>query len=496
LVSKELRKAHIKHEVLNAKNHEREAQIIAMAGEAGAVTVATNMAGRGTDIKLGGNFEYRLGLALSEKGLVEGDVEHLEEIDAVREQVRAQCDADEKVVLENGGLYVLGTERHEARRIDNQLRGRAGRQGDAGESRFFLSLQDPLMRIFYREWVTNMMEKMGMSEGQEIESGMVTRAIGRAQKKVEDRNFEIRKSLLEYDEVMNAQRKEIYRVRQAVLEGAALKGKILIMMGNVVERQALVYLGDPKGFQEWGLKTFGIELDEEAARRATEPEDKERDSSAIIEAVAARYDEREEEMGDELMRRVEAYLMLNALDSKWKDHLHGIDALKAGIGLRGYGQQDPKIAYKKEGTEFFEEKLKPAIEDEVSSLVLRIKAGTSAGAGEDGGDSDGESPLIPRGMGPAGPAAAPNPEQIRAMRRQMEVQAARRAMRQQVPASSAFDVMKKRRGAEGAPTPPETGTATKEPAAAAQADAFHGTGRNDPCPCGSGKKYKKCHGAG
>ncbi|MEE8469428.1 MAG: SEC-C metal-binding domain-containing protein, partial [Planctomycetota bacterium] len=499
LVSKKLRAAHIQHEVLNAKNHEREAQIIAMAGEVGAVTVATNMAGRGTDIKLGGNFEYRLGLALEEKELVEGDVEHLAEIDAVREQVRARCKEDERQVLENGGLYVLGTERHEARRIDNQLRGRSGRQGDAGESRFFLSLQDPLMRIFYREWVTNMMEKMGMSEGQEIESGMVSRAIARAQKKVEDRNFEIRKSLLEYDEVMNAQRKEIYRVRQAVLKGSALKEKILIMMSNVVERQSRVYSDDPQGLQEWGLKTFGIELDVAAARQATESEEKDRDTSAVQEAVAARYDVREEELGGELMRRVEQYLMLNALDSKWKDHLHAIDALKAGIGLRGYGQQDPKIAYKKEGTEFFEEKLKPAIEEEVASLILRIQAGAGAGGGDGegsaGGDPGGPSPLIPRGMGPGGPAQ-PNAEQLRAMRRQMEVHAVRRAMRQQVPASSAFDVMKKRRAAQGVPSTRGTGTATKEPSLPKPSDEFRGVGRNDACPCGSGKKFKKCHGAG
>ena len=501
----------IPHELLNAKNHEREAQIIATAGEIGAVTIATNMAGRGTDIKLGGNFEYRLKKALEERDLVEGDVEHLEEIDAVREEVRARCERDEQEVLVRDGLFVLGTERHEARRIDNQLRGRTGRQGDVGESRFFLSLQDPLMRIFYRDWVTNAMERLGMSEGQAIESKMVTRAIARAQRKVEDRNFEIRKSLLEYDEVMNEQRKTIYGVRQEVLEARAgsapersddapdagsdesedgehltLRDRVLTMIGNVVERHSAVYVEDPAGFREWFHRTFGFECDEAQAVQATDGE--EPDSAAVRDACERRYAERVEELGDELMRRLEQYLMLNAIDSKWKDHLHAIDSLKAGIGLRGYGQQDPKIAYKKEGTELFHEKLLPAIESEVASLILRIQvARPEPEAGEEG---PAEAALRPRGMvsGQLGIAGArPGPEQVAALRRQLHQQAARRAMRQHVPATSAFDVMRRQR-----PTAREKSDAA---ATATQSD-LRGVGRNDPCPCGSGKKFKKCHGAG
>jgi preprotein translocase subunit SecA len=254
------------------------------------VTVATNMAGRGTDIKLGGNFEYRLNQALEAAGLQLGDMEHLAEIDKIREEVRARCTKDEAEVLELGGLYVLGTERHEARRIDNQLRGRSGRQGNSGESRFFLSLQDDLMRIFYRDWVTNAMEKLGMTEGQEIESGMVSRAIARAQKKVEERNFEIRKSLLEYDEVMDEQRKTVYSTRQRVLKGEDLKGMVVDMLERVVERAAQeTFLNDAEGFAGWFQRTLASSSTRpwpsgSPTRTATRPRRWRRSSSATTRA--------------------------------------------------------------------------------------------------------------------------------------------------------------------------------------------------------------------
>ncbi len=516
-----LQRRGIRFEVLNAKNHEREAHIVARAGEKGAVTVATNMAGRGTDIKLGGNFEYRLNERLAQAGLALGDLERLEEIDRIREEVRAQCERDEAEVLSLGGLYVLGTERHEARRIDNQLRGRSGRQGNVGRSRFYLSLQDPLMRIFYRDWVTNFMERLGMSEGQEIESKMVSRAIARAQKKVEDRNFEIRKSLLEYDEVMDSQRKEIYSTRQEVLEGLELKEKVFLMFVRVIERACETYREDAEGFQGWFLRTFGEELDPGLAAQAVA---KGGDPQEVLDLLEKVYEGRETAVGGEMMRKIERYILLNAIDGKWKDHLHAMDALKAGIGLRGYGQSDPKIEYKKEGYTLFL-KLFEAIEDEVAMLILRIRLASeeraaAAGEGEAAGGGEGEA-LQPKGMVRAPAARAP-------VRRPPPAAA--------IPASHAFDLMRRRQAmarAMEAQRPAAAGAAPEPAEAAAPAEAeapparaeraperavtergpgprteergapnapsapagdLPKVGRNDPCPCGSGQKFKKCHG--
>jgi preprotein translocase subunit SecA len=467
----------VKHEVLNAKNHAREAMIVARAGEKGAVTVSTNMAGRGTDIKLGGNFEWRLRRALEEKSLKEGDPEHLAEIDRVREEVRAQCDKDEEEVLALGGLYVLGTERHEARRIDNQLRGRSGRQGDVGESRFYLSLQDPLMRRFYKDWVTNAMKRLGMEEGVPIESPMVTRAIAKAQKKVEDYHFEIRKSLLEYDEVMDQQRKTVYGVRQEVLADKELREKVVAMVENVVRRAAATFRGDAERFRHWFQRFFGLELMQSAVLAAVAEES---DSKAAVAAVLSRYEEREKELGAELQRKVDRHLLLHAIDGKWMDHLRAIDALRHGIGLRGYGQKDPKNEYKAEGFQLFE-KLMVAIEEEVASLSLRVRvqqgpppaqtATGSSSASPAGFTGEPSSPIARR-------VAQPTPEQIKAAQ---QLLAARMAARRP-PASAAFDAMKRSQPApKEAPVPP--------PPPMAKVD------RNDPCPCGSGRKYKKCHGA-
>jgi len=325
---------------------------------------------------------------------------------------------------------------------------------------------------------------------------MVSRAIAKAQKKVEDRNFEVRKSLLEYDEVMNQQRKTIYTVRQDVLEKKGLKDKILTMIGNVVENSSRVYAGDPAGFAEWCQKTFNVETSESEAVSATDTENPV--CTSVLERLKARYDEREAEMGDELTRRVEQYLLLNSIDSKWKDHLHAVDSLKAGIGLRGYGQQDPKVAYKKEGTELFHEKLLPAVENEVASLILRIQARRPEESQGEGDEQPQEGGLMPRGMVRAGQAVpgggptAPTPEQLAALRQRMQQQNARRAMRPQVPASNAFDVMRRGQGGAGG----GGSTQKASPAPASAPTGFEGTGRNDPCPCGSGKKFKKCHGAG
>ncbi|MHC4378080.1 MAG: preprotein translocase subunit SecA [Planctomycetota bacterium] len=468
-VSQLLTEAELPHEVLNAKNHEREASIVAKAGERGAVTVSTNMAGRGTDIKLGGNFEHRLQEALSAEGLVEGDPDNLERIAQVREEVKQRCDADEQEVLALGGLYVLGTERHESRRIDNQLRGRSGRQGNAGLSRFYLSLEDPLMKRFYRDWVSNFMEKLGMKEGVPIESGMVTRAIQKAQKKVEDYYFEIRKNLLEYDEVMDQQRKTIYSTRQEVLENVGLSEKVLEMLVGSTERGATQYIEDPEGYAAWCKKSFGIEIPADVAQRATERDDV--DTQAVVDLVLERYAEREREMGDDDARYLDRYLLLNTIDGKWKDHLHAIDSLKAGIGLRGYAQKDPKSEYKAEAFQLFE-KLFHTIEDEIASLILRVQLG------------EGDRPE------PGEPEPAPEASQApQAGAQPGAPQGQRQAAptRPTPPARAAFDVAKRQQVRQAA----QAGSGAT---ATAPDPRFKGVKRNDPCPCGSGEKFKKCHG--
>jgi preprotein translocase subunit SecA len=501
----------IAHDVLNAKQHEREAHIVARAGEKGMVTVATNMAGRGTDIKLGGNFEYRLNKELEAAGLRLGDMDKLAEIDAIRTRVRAQCDADEKEVQALGGLYVLGTERHEARRIDNQLRGRSGRQGNAGKSRFYLSLEDDLMRIFYRDWVKNAMARLGMTEDTPIESGMVTRAIARAQKKVEDRNFEIRKSLLEYDEVMNEQRKEIYGTRQEVLESIGLREKIEVMFARAIERHARhVYLQDPEGFKGWFHRTFGFDVDGEAAAEATA---KVGNHGPVVDAVMKRYDEREKEIGPDLLRRVERYILLKAIDDKWRDHLYAIDALKAGIGLRGYAQVDPKNEYKREGFQLFE-KLLSAVEDDVVSLILRIQvqAQPPQTPGQPPPQMPGQPP--PTMISPTGPSTLPRNPALGAGAIAGAAQPAqqapppprpppRRVAPTQVPASHAFDVARRQQAIAAAQQQQQAkaegggagGTAAGSTTKQGARQEFKNVGRNDACPCGSGKKFKNCHGA-
>ncbi len=542
-LSKILLQRGVRHEVLNAKNHEREASIVAHAGEIGAVTVATNMAGRGTDIKLGGNFEWRLKAALDAAGLVEGDLEKLAEIDAVRQKVRADCDRDQAEVLGLGGLYVLGTERHESRRIDNQLRGRSGRQGDVGVSRFFLSLEDDLMRRFYRDWVKNAMERMGMTEDVPIESGMVSRAIERAQKKVEDYNFEIRKSLLEYDDVMDQQRKTIYSVRQEVLEGLKLRDRTEQFLVKALERNSRNYIEDVDGFRNWHQRTFGMECASEVAQAATE---KTPEFERAIEELKRVYDERQQLIGDDYMRRVEQYILLNAIDSRWKDHLHAIDALKTGIGLRGYGQQDPKNEYKREGFTLFENLL-AAIEDEVASLILRIRiqqpgadeppaqlspraarahapaaapaprrnvaaaappsaplptaagaaSGSDAAAATGAAGVEAPAPAPRRNLKPAAPPSTPLParEPVPVASAPQPAAASTRALDAIAPQASAAQAFELQRRQDALRRAQEAQSATGRPGAARPGAEVPRVDRNAPCPCGSGKKYKKCHGA-
>ena len=429
----------IKHNVLNAKQHEREAEIVAQAGRKGAVTIATNMAGRGTDILLGGNADFMFKQVLyREENLPE------ERKLSVYEEILRDCEKNKQEVLALGGLHILGTERHESRRIDNQLRGRAGRQGDPGSSRFYLSLEDDLMRIFASERVSQLMLKLGMEEGIPIEHGMVTRAIANAQKKVEAHNFEIRKQLLEYDDVMNKQREVIYQHRRAVLSGENLTEDLQQMMGTLVESALNVYCPAEQYPEEWDMKgltemmqgQFGLDITQGKQDGGESLRDVGRD--ALLEDLKAQirdaYERKEKELGPELMRFLEKNFMLQVIDHHWKDHLLAMDHLRDGIGLRGYGQKDPLIEYKREGYDLF------------AGMMERIKSDT--------------------------------------IERLFLVQAVRESERSAPPPP----VLSR-------PQPKLTLNRGEEPVSTQTVHRDDKVGRNDPCPCGSGKKYKKCHGA-
>jgi preprotein translocase subunit SecA len=394
-LSNKLKKKGIKHSVLNAKNHEKEAEIIAMAGQRDAVTISTNMAGRGTDIVLG-----------------EG-------------------------VTELGGLHIIGTERHESRRIDNQLRGRSGRQGDPGSSRFYLALEDDLLRIFGGQRITGIMEKLGMPDGEPIEHNMISRAIENAQARVEGHNFEIRKQLLEYDDVMNQQREVIYRQRREALNGKSLKSAIVEMIREKAEEIADAFMGekappeegDLKGIRTAVFKQFNFHLN---GFDADKLEDLDQDGLAdlIFESACELYDQREAAVGPEDFRQLERVVMLQTVDNLWKDHLLSMDHLKEGIGLRGYAQQNPLLVYKKEGFEMFNNMIS-RVKEETLGILFRIQI--------------------------------EEPKKID-------------DMRQPKAQKMVFS------GGEG-PEKPKTAQRKGKK-----------VGRNAPCPCGSGKKYKKCCG--
>jgi preprotein translocase subunit SecA len=432
----------VKHNVLNAKQHEREAEIVAQAGRKGAVTIATNMAGRGTDILLGGNPDFMYKQVLyREENIAES--RKLE----IYEGIRSDCEKDKQDVIAAGGLHILGTERHESRRIDNQLRGRAGRQGDPGTSRFYLSLEDDLMRIFASERVSQLMLKLGMEEGVPIEHGMVTRAIANAQKKVEAHNFEIRKQLLEYDDVMNKQREVIYRHRRAVLSGENLTNDLHDMMGSSVESSLSVYCPPEQYPEEWDVKgltevmqsQFGLDITQGKHDGGDSLRDVGRE--ALLEDLRTHvrdaYTKKEQELGPDLMRFLEKTFMLQVIDHHWKDHLLGMDHLRDGIGLRGYGQKDPLIEYKREGFDLF-----AGMMDRVKSDTLDRLFHVQAVRHE------GEEPALP-----PQPIISNPPPKLTLNRGDEPIAA-------QTPAQRTENKV----------------------------------GRNDPCPCGSGKKYKKCHG--
>jgi len=425
-----LKKKGVKHTVLNAKYHEMEAEIVAQAGRYGQVTIATNMAGRGTDIVLGGNAEGLTRQALKSKEYTP------EEWDKTLAQFKAQCAEEREKVLAAGGLHILGTERHESRRIDNQLRGRSGRQGDPGSSRFYLSLQDDLLRIFGSDRIAGLMEKLGMEEDVPIEHRMVSRAIENAQKKVEDHNFDMRKHILEYDDVMNQQRKVIYEQRRQILAGTDLKDEVLNLAGDLFDGVIAFYCPEDAYADTWDLTGLRDALAAKFSYRLIDTDahtlSREEFRDKLWDALKKSYEDKEQEVGRELMAHLEKVFMLQAVDQQWKDHLLAMDHLKEGIGLRGYGQKDPLIEYKKEGFDMFEEMKLRIVETTVENL-FRVRA-----------------------------AKGQEEEIERRQKRQLT----------QLNFIGAGD-------AAAAPAP---------------IHSEKKAGRNDPCPCGSGKKYKKCHG--
>jgi preprotein translocase subunit SecA len=439
-----LKRQSIPHVVLNAKYHAKEAEIVAQAGRKKAVTIATNMAGRGTDILLGGNPDFLTLQTLREKGQDPAAIPK-PEYDAIRQHFVEHCQKEHDEVVRLGGLHILGTERHEARRIDNQLRGRAGRQGDPGSSRFYLSLEDDLMRIFASDRISGIMQSLGMDEGVPIESNLITRQIERAQKQVEARNFEIRKHLLEYDDVMNKQREAIYSLRRELLEGTEQRETILELAEDILQEFIEQHASRDKSPDEWDIEglriAVGNQFGFDIATAGVDP--KEGVYTDLVEKLGSKvrsiYEEKERRIGPEFMRFHERMIMLQVLDAQWKDHLYALDHLKEGIGLRGYGQRDPLIEYKKESFAMFED-LNARREDESVRYLYRFE------------------PI--------------SQEELDARERAAE-EARRRAQRQQNLVYS---------GGDGSAAP-----AARRPAAK--------VGRNDPCPCGSGKKYKKCHGS-
>jgi preprotein translocase subunit SecA len=438
-----LKRRAVPHVVLNAKYHAKEAEIVAQAGRKKAVTIATNMAGRGTDILLGGNPDFLTLQSLREKGL-DASTMPKEEYEKIQRHWVEVCPKEHDEVVTLGGLHILGTERHEARRIDNQLRGRAGRQGDPGSSRFYLSLEDDLMRIFASDRISGIMQSLGMEEGVPIESKLITRQIERAQKQVESRNFEIRKHLLEYDDVMNKQREAIYAIRRELLEGADQKEYILELASDIVLDSMDQYTPRGKPVDTWDLEglrvSVGNQFGFDMAQLGINFDDVtyEQLADKLPGTLRTIYEDKEKRFGDQYMRFQERMIMLQVLDMQWKDHLWSLDHLKEGIGLRGYGQRDPLIEYKRESFDMFEA-LRTRIEEETIRYLYLFE---------------------------------PISREEQSAREREREEARRKAQREQNLVYSAGDS-----------TP--AGPVKREVAK---------VGRNDPCPCGSGKKFKKCHG--
>jgi preprotein translocase subunit SecA len=471
-----LKRMGVRHEVLNAKNHEREAFIVAQAGRKGAVTVSTNMAGRGTDILLGGNPEFIAKERLRKENK-DPDAIPREEWNAAFQAAKAGTDKEHDEVVALGGLHILGTERHESRRIDNQLRGRSGRQGDPGTARFYLSLQDDLMRIFGGPRMQNLMLRLGMEEDVPIESKMITKRIAAAQKAVEAQNFAARKHVLEYDDVMNKQRQAVYGMRRGLLEGEDQKKRILEMIEGILGTFVDMRLPEKAHPSAWDwpglegdiLNQFGVRI------RTEELLELERNQAEeeIYQQLLKRYDEKEAMIGAELMRETERMIMLNVIDNQWKDHLLSMDHLKEGIGMRAYGQKDPLIEYKKESFLIFQAMM-DRIEDETVRYLYFLQRAEEA-------PRDEEEPWL-------GGAGEPEVVGVGAEQRQAEARAAQTSV---LDFTRRIERKKEKELAELQSSWVGNSTTGKK----APVIAKEKVGRNDPCPCGSGKKYKKCCGA-
>jgi preprotein translocase subunit SecA len=486
-LSKLLTKMGVRHEVLNAKNHEREAHIVAQAGRRGGVTVSTNMAGRGTDILLGGNPESMARDVMRKLGKDPDREEFRADWEKTLAEVKAQCQVEHDAVAALGGLHITGTERHDSRRIDNQLRGRAGRQGDPGSSRFYLSLQDDLLRIFGGDRMQNLMLKLGMEEDVPIESGMITKRIAAAQKAVEAQNFDSRKHLLEYDDVMNKQRKAVYGLRRGLLEGVDQKERVMEMTRGVLA--SAVEKACPPGERptEWDLTSLQTDLLSQLGLRMN-PNDlagltADQIEDEMFKRAEALYTAKEDLIGASLMREAERNIMLHIIDDQWKDHLLSMDHLKEGIGLRGYGQKDPLVEYKKESFQLFQDMM-DRIEDETVRYLFFLRFEHSGPSlpflMSDDEEEDGD---------------AGNSEIEEEQRRIQESQAAaeeRRRAAQSAVQDMTRGIQKKH---EKELKELQFGAADAAPAGKTVSNGGPKVGRNDPCPCGSGKKYKKCHGA-
>jgi len=510
-----LQKKGVKHVVLNAKFHEREAEIVAQAGRLGMVTISTNMAGRGTDILLGGNPDFMTRKELVDKkkaraiSVAEGainpmapagfqrfyyqgqefEISHAEWVET-NEVHAAAAQKDHEAVIAAGGLFILGTERHESRRIDNQLRGRAGRQGDPGESRFFLSLEDDLMRIFAKQWVSTLLERLGMEEGVPIESRMISKRIEGAQKAVEAQNFEARKHLLEYDDVMNKQREAVYGLRRKLLEGVEQRELILEdYVGGILSSLLDEFCNERTRPDQWDFKGLGEKLVDHfgfsLAGSGIKYEELSRHElgDEIFAKLTESYEAKEKILGAGTMRYHERMVMLSVIDGLWKDHLLSMDHLKEGINLRGYAQKDPLVEYKRESFELFEAMMLKFQEDTARFLFRMQILGPDGQPVTQAVQPRGPVPSAPPVASAARPLAADDgaPREIAIPARapsttidQIEKEFARKKERELAAAS--------RQGGGDSSLPTQRRTGEK-------------VGRNDPCPCGSGKKYKKCHGA-